>query len=374
MPKILHVITGLGVGGAERTLFNLLEAGLNDRCENHVISLRGLDHFGPQLERQGVPVHCLEMTPAMPSIAAMARLSQLSRKIDPDVIQGWMYHGNLAATWIRKRAPGRANLIWNIRQTLYDIRREKRLTRWVIRAGKSLSSGVDRVIYNSHLAKAQHEAIGYCSSRSEVIPNGFDPEKWHTQNCIGSRVRADCLIPPSSHVVGFIGRYHPMKDLPNLLRAARIFMRQESALHLILVGRNLGPDNPDLTTLHSQLPKSRCHVLGERDDIPRILKAMDVLCLSSAWGEGFPNVLGEAMASGVPCVATDVGDCARIIGNTGRVVQPGDPSALSDAVLDVLGNPDSGGLARRRIESNFTMDRMLGTYRDLYRSMTPGSG
>ena len=161
-----------------------------------------------------------------------------------------------------------------------------------------------------------------------------------------------------------------MKDLPNFLRAAGKLLQDDADLHLVLAGRNLGPDNPVLTDLYANLPKQRCHVLGERSDIPALLSTIDILCLSSAWGEGFPNVLGEAMASGIPCVATDIGDCAHIVGETGKIVKARDPVGLVNAVQDLFENPQAGPLARNRITQNFSMDRMIRTYRKLYQSLS----
>ena len=370
MPRILHVITGLGVGGAERSLFNLLDAGLKGCGDNHVVSLGDAGHFGPKLDRIGVPVHCLGMKPSALSLQAMVRLARLTRRIKPDVIQGWMYHGNLAASFARAIAMRQAALVWNIRQSLYDIADEKPATRSVIRAGKFLSGRVDRIVYNSKTAKSQHETLGFADARSKVIPNGFDPAKWHQDAIQRERLRLEFSIPRDSRVIGYVGRFHPMKDLPNFLRAAGKLLQDDAELHLVLIGRNLGPDNPVLTDFYANLPKQRCHVLGERSDIPALLSTIDILCLSSAWGEGFPNVLGEAMASGIPCVATDIGDCAHIIGETGKIVKARDPVGLVNAVQDLFENPQAGPLARNRITQNFSMDRMIRTYRKLYQSLS----
>ncbi len=172
MYKLLHVITCLATGGAEKTLYNLLAAGLARSFDNAVVSLSNKGAIGHLLEELGVPVHCLNMAPfRMSAISRIAELRRIVRSVRPHVVHGWMYHGNLAACLAGRLGEGSPAVTWNIRQCLYDLKPEKFLTRQVIRANRFLSGKVGAVIYNCELARIQHEAFGFASAHGHVIPN-----------------------------------------------------------------------------------------------------------------------------------------------------------------------------------------------------------
>ena len=172
-------------------------------------------------------------------------------------------------------------------------------------------------------------------------------------------------------LIGFVARYHPMKDIPTFLQALGRLMPKDKRLHCVMVGRNIGPENAALAPYFAKLPMDRVHILGQRDDIPRLMPGFDVFCLSSVRGEGFPNVLGEAMACGVPCVSTKVGDSGHLIGDTGTIVSASNPQALADALESVVSmNTTSrqakGEAARHRILENFSLPNITKRYIDLY--------
>lgn len=376
--KVVHVVSGLSTGGAERALLRICENDGGAGVSHTVISLKDAGTIGPQLEALGVPVFALDLASAWLAPPALIRLRALVRGAAPDVIQGWMYHGNLAAALARRWAPGNAALAWNVRHCLYDLSYEKPLTRWVIRANRALSRRPAVIVYNSELARAQHEAFGFSKDTGCVIPNGFDVERFRPDAAARRTVRAELGIPEEARVIGHVGRLHPMKDHVGLLRALAPVLARHGDVHIVLAGRDVTAGHPALAPGLAPLPADRVHCLGERSDVAQLMAAMDI-AVSSSYSESFPNVLGEAMACGVPCVATDVGDSASVIGDNGRVVPPGDPQALGDALEDMLSLPAEqrtaiGRAARERIEANYSIRAVAARYRALYEELAAGDG
>ncbi len=377
MAIVLHIITGLNTGGAERSLHSLLSGGLAARHQCHVVSLTDAGAFGPRIAALGVPVHCIGMSPGRPTPAALLRLRRIVRTVQPDLVQGWMYHGNLAASVARVMAIGKPALLWNVRHSLHDIANDKPGTRAVIRAGKLLSRQPDCILYNSHVSRAQHEAFGYHAAHGAVIPNGFDTSLWRPDGVARQQMRAALGLGPDDKLVGFVGRFHPMKDIPNFLQAMAGLMAADPKVHCAIIGQDAGPENPALAQYFSALPAAQRHVFGRRDDVAQLMPGFDMLCLCSKWGEAFPNVVGEAMACGLPCVATDVGDCRHIIGDTGRIVAASDPFALRQALGDMLGLADDarislGEKARVRIADQFSLVATVDRYSVIYDSLLEG--
>ncbi len=377
MTIVVHIITGLDTGGAERSLYSLLSGGLSALHQSHVISLANAGTFGAKILALGVPVHCIGLAPGRPTPAALLRLRRIVRAIRPDLIQGWMYHGNLAASGARVMAIGKPALLWNIRHSLHAIANDKPGTRAVIRAGKLVSRQPDCILYNSHVSRAQHEAFGYHAAHGAVIPNGFDTAFWRPDDVARQQMRAALGLGPGDKLVGFVGRYHPMKDIPNFLQAMAGLMAADPQVHCAIIGQDAGPENPALALYFNALPEKRVHAFGRRDDVAKLMAGFDMLCLCSKWGEAFPNVVGEAMACGVPCVATDVGDCRLIIGDTGRIVAASEPVALRQALGDMLGLSDDalislGEKARVRIADQFSLAATVDRYSGIYNSLLEG--
>ena len=371
--KTLHIITGLSTGGAERALYNILQGGLADRFDNHIISLSNMGTIGRQIEALGVPVTALGMRPGRPTPSGLLRLRKVVGRLQPDLIQGWMYHGNLAATLARYACSVKPALLWNIRHSLYEIKDEKPLTRLVIRVNRFFSNAPDALLYNSRVARKQHEAFGFASFSGQVIPNGINCQQFAPSREPWQRVREELAIPSDALLVGHVARFHPMKDHANFLQAASMVARNFPNVHFLLTGRDITMDNLEITQHIPVDEQHRFHLLGERRDVPDLMSAMDVLS-SSSRGEGFPNVLGEAMAVGVPCVATDVGDSAYIIGDCGVVVKPRDPKALASGIESLLALSISerealGRQARVHIEKNFALAAIVARYATLYEEL-----
>ena len=359
-------------------LYKLLSGIDRHRYSPAVISLLDRGTIGPLLEQLDIPVYPMNMRGGVPSPRVLGRLAAAMGALRPHVIQGWMYHGNLAATYCSlfcRRTP----VCWNVRQSLYSFAYEKRGTVLVIKAGAMLSRHPSRIIYNAHESALHHERVGYHSARSVVIPNGFDVDRFVPDTNASERVRAELGIPGTSPLIGLIARYHPMKDHDNFLQSASLLREHCPESHFLLVGRDVDSHNAELREKVESLGLSGCvHLLGERADIPRITAALDVAALSS-FAEAFPNIVGEAMACAVPCAVTDVGDAARIVGDTGRVVPPRNPQALAAAWLELLAMaPDErrslGQKARRRICQNFSLGAVVHQYESLYDQLVTKEG
>jgi glycosyltransferase involved in cell wall biosynthesis len=361
---ITHIITGLDVGGAERALYTLLTNGLEGPYRNHIVSLMGPGHYGPLLQQAGIPVSTLNMRAGWPSVASLPALREGVVASRPDIIQGWMPHGNVTALIARHLFARRASLAWNVRLSLECEREQRFLTRAITRFNAWRSATPRAIVYNSCRARAQHEAIGFSARHAHVIPNGFNTETWRPDCSDRTAVRRELGLTEADRVIGFVGRAHHQKDVPSLFAAfLQVSSRHPEAV-LVGVGREL--DRFGAT-------QGRCVLLGQRGDVPRLMRAFDVLCLSSRV-EGFPNVLGEAMASGVPCVTTDVGDARAIVAETGWVVPPRDSAALAEALGRALAasreeRESRGRAARTRIETEFAITAIVSRYVTLYGSI-----
>jgi glycosyltransferase involved in cell wall biosynthesis len=368
--KVVFAVSGLMTGGAEMMLYKLLQHLAPERLQPLVISLGRLGRPAALMARSGVEVIGLglDVSPlALPR--ELRRAHDIVRKFQPDLISGWMYHGNLLA-WALGRRAG-TPLIWNIRQTL-NLKGEKWQTRRVIRAGALLSKAPRRILYVSRLASEQHAAVGYSQRLCAVVPNGFDLDVFQRDDAHRRRIRAELAVSDSTRVIGHLGRYHPMKDQLGLIAAARRVLAQEDDVLFVLAGAGIS-DNPRLAAaVRGNGMQAKIRLLGETDCPQALLSACDLFCLPSAWGEGFPNVVGEAMACELPCVVTQVGEGPAIVGETGLAVDPGDPEALAQALLQLVRlecaeRTQLGRLARDRIAQNFSLSRVATLYENHFR-------
>jgi glycosyltransferase involved in cell wall biosynthesis len=374
---VLHVITGLNVGGAENMLAKLIESGNGDsaRLRPQVLSLLTPGKLAERIRARGAPIHSLEMRSSIPTAFAAWRLARIARSVRPDLLHGWMHHGNLAATCASFALRDRPPVIWNVRHSLVDIAYEKPLSRAVLRLGAALSATPAAIIYNSATAARQYEAFGFPGEKTVIIPNGFDCHQFRPRDGAREMLVQAHGIDPAATIVGMVARMHPMKDPENLVEAIGRARRDGHDLHLIMVGTGTDTPSPGLTdALRRALPPSRITLVGERHDVAVWLSGLDILALPSAWGEAFPNILGEAMASGVPCIATDVGDSGWIIGGTGHLVPPRDAAAMAAALAGLAeAGPDTrrkmGEAARARVVASFSLGQIASRYEALYEAV-----
>lgn len=372
---IAHVITGLGTGGAEMMLLRLLTLTDREQWRPIVISLRDRGPIGERIAGLDVPVISLQMRGPLHAATGLWRLRAALRAAAPAIVQGWMYHGNLAG-WIGRAVTRRqVPLLWNIRYTPAGLELEKRGTAAAIRWGARLSSRPALIIYNSLASAARHAQLGYAPTRTQVIPNGLDAAQFAPSPAARAAWRTRIGATAQTVVIGRVGRYHPMKDYPTFLRAVALLPSGPDATRFVLAGEGVHDTNEALTTLIRELGiGDRVRLLGDVCDVHELNAALDIACSSSAYGEAFPTVVAEAMACGVPCVATDVGDSAWVLGGTGIVVRPGEPDALAAACQKLIdAGPEErrrmGTAARERVLQAFTLRAAAAKYDDVYQSV-----
>lgn len=357
---IVHIITGLNRGGAEHALFRLLTQE-PDPARVRVVSLTDGGIFQQRLERLGVPVTCLHMRAGRLSPLKWWRLVRLLKAWQPRLVQTWMYHADLLGGMAAVVA--RIPVCWGVRHS--DLSREgnKATTLLVARMCAWVSRWVPaRAISCSARAADIHRALGYAVP-FDVVPNGLDVAAWIPRPELRDVMRGKLGLPAEAFAFAHAGRNDPQKDHARLALAFNRVHAARPRARLLLCGQELAEGN----AYFDQLPftpaaRDAVIALGPRDDLPHLWQAADAFVLSSL-GEGFPNALAEAMASGLPCVATDVGDAAEIVGDTGRVVPPGSDQALAQAMQVLLDMPAGerlrlGQAARLRVQENFTLARM----------------
>lgn len=368
--RVLHVITGLGTGGAERMLVRLLAATDRQRFQPIVISLIDEGTQGEHIRDMDVPLYTLGMQRGRPSLAALRSLNRLVRELRVDVVHGWMYHAALAVTLVSRLRPA----VIGIHHSLHEFSREKSGTRLVVRALRWSSLRADKIVYCSTASWKQHVDFGYPGVKSTVIPNGFDCDAFYPRAEEREGVRKSLGLKQDDFIVFNLGRYHPVKDHKNFLMAASLLIRSYQNARFVLAGPGIDAGNTELVSAIAELGlEPYFRLLGERQDICELMNGADVFS-SSSWGEAFPMTLGEAMACGVPCVATNAGDSAAIIGDTGYVVPVRDPEALAQAWGEMLklgaaGRAKLGQAARQRVLTHFSLQSVAEAYQGLYEQL-----
>jgi glycosyltransferase involved in cell wall biosynthesis len=372
--RILHVISGLASGGAELFLERLLGELDDDEFQHAVVSLTGGGSIVERLRWRDVPVHELKVVGLAAALGLPWRLTHLIRDWQPDLIQGWLYHGNLAASCGEWIARSRTPVLWNIRHSLDQWSGEPLGLRTEIRIGGWVSFLPRKIIFNSSRSAIQHERMGYPNRKACIIPNGFDLEKFSANPMNRNRIRENLGLGNNDPVIGMLGRFHPLKDHENLLRAMRIVIDMEPRARLLMAGRSISRDNAVLMKLVNELRLDKNVILlGEREDVPELMNALDIY-VSASSSEGFPNAVAEAMSCEVPCVVTDVGDSADLVGETGTLVPAKHPDALAQGILRMIrsGNTERcrlGRAARTRIAENYSNEKIADQYRELYRDV-----
>ncbi len=369
---IVHIITGLDIGGAETMLCRLLLAKSQPAEGQIVISLKTVGPIGAELKRHGVQVEALQMGANLRSLTVLFRLVRLLKHIKPDVVQTWMYHADLLGG-IAARLAGVPKLVWGIRGTFTPIGRP--WTHRVMKLCAWLSGWLpDRILCVAEAAKASHIAYGYAADKMLVIPNGLNFEAFDKASQHKIDFRAQAGWSADDLLIGCVGRYHPDKGQDLLLQAATLLKQRTASARFVMIGRGCDQNNPALVSLLS-LGKLQHDVLllGERDDIPACLAALDIFCLPSRT-EGFPNVLAEAMTAALPAVATDVGDVALLAGHNMTLVPANNAEALAAQLQVMLNESETKRHAiglenRQRVMDNFSIAAIRQRYDAFYQQL-----
>lgn len=372
--KTLHIITGVGDGGAEAVLYRLCR---EDRKNQHsVVSLKSDGKHGPLLREIGVPVACLDMPPGRFRLRGIWKLWRLLREQEPDIVQTWMYHGDFFGGVVARLA-GLRRVVWGLHHTTLEAGKSKRSTIFLARICAMLSHAIPtKIICCADSTLSVHKGIGYDAAKLVVVNNGYDLGQFHPNKHAGAGVRQELNIPLEARLVGMVARFDPQKDHRNFLDALSRVRAEGNDLYCLLVGQDVNAANSQLIGWIKGFGLTeRVRLAGQRSDIPAVMNALDVHVLSSAYGEAFPNVLSEAMACGTPCVATDVGDAALILGETGWIAPAKDAAALADRLaraLEAVGDREGWSqrerAARSRIQERFSVQAMADGYRQVWDS------
>ncbi len=371
---VAHIISGLLHGGAETVLHRLVTAS-EPGIRHTVISMRGEGVFGPRLREAGIEVLTLEMQGVTGTVRGLLRLYRVLRARRPDVVQTWMYHADLIGGLVARLAGIRA-VAWGIRNSGVDLgesSRSSRATAWLC---ARVSGWIPAVIVAcARKAADVHVGWGYRADRMLVAPNGYDIEVWRPDAGDRARLRAEWGVEDGVPLLGSIARWNPLKDHANLFAALALCVRRHPDLRCVLAGLGMSRDNAPMMAMarHYGL-LDHLVFLGRRDDVPALMRALDVHVLSSR-AEGFPNVVAEAMASGVACVATDVGDAALIVGEHGWIAPPRDPVALAEAIeraIEATRAPDAARrleAARESVAARYGLRAMARRYATIWRRL-----
>ena len=368
--KTLHIITGLDVGGAETVLKRLIEFDIANRDDIVVVSLTSLGVIGEILRGQGVTVQALNMSSSpLGFFTALWQLRKLIRHYQPQIVQTWMYHSDLLGGLAAYLA-GQRNIVWNIR--IAEVPNNNKLTIAIMRVSALLSHWLPKkIVCVAEAAKQAHIGYGYDATRMVVIPNGLNFSDFTSSITQITALNQYCRFTESDTVIGWVGRYHPDKGQENFVKAAEIVVASYPKAKFLLVGRDCDASNEQLMAWLTERNLQQYFVLlGERSDIPVCLAIMDIFCMPSS-NEGFPNVLAEAMAMGLPCVSTDVGDAAMILDDTGVIVPKENTEALASALLQVIALPDKqrdqmGQRAKERVMREFSIEKAQAYFSAVY--------
>lgn len=363
------MITCLNDGGAEAVLFRLI-SNLS-HVDHTVVSLSGRGKYAELLEQINVEVIDLDMKKFRGFLLGPFRLFRLLRNYKPSCVQTWMYHADFIGGIISRIACCR-NLYWGIHNSDVSFKNNTFVRYILIRINAVLSWFIPSgIISCSSIALLAHSSAGYCRRKILFIPNGHLVNIFFPDNFVKKSIRAELNIEDDTFVIGMVARLHPQKDHPNLLNALSIVREKYSKFVCLLVGTGLDDRSSLVSYIQEKGLESNIRLVGSRTDIPFIMNSLDLYC-SSSFSEAFPNVLCEAMATGVPCVTTDVGDSAYIVGDTGWVVSPRSPKLLSEAILvaiSALPCDERSRRARERIVENFSINSMVDRYESAWSSL-----
>lgn len=367
--KIIHIITGLGDGGAEHTLYKICKY---DNLNNHiVISLKGSDKYSTLLRKIGIYVYHLNMN--FFSIRKFFYLTKLLKNLDGDIIQTWLIHGDLIGGLAAKFS-GFKNIIWNVRYSDLDLNKKNFLNILFVKILVKLSFFIPKaVIVVSKSAKKNCEKIGYDKKKLILIRNGCDLSNFKYTNKQKFLFRKKYKLKKNIPILGNVARYASMKDHLNLVKSLFLLKSKKYNFLCILVGSNINNRNKELSNLiKNHKLDENVRLLGNSNNINQVMNGIDIYVQSSRYGEGFPNVVAEAMACQTPCIVTDVGDAAYIVGKTGWVVKPNDPVMLSKSIEKALlmkKKKNWKNLCSRtsdRIKKNFNLNKMINSYKRLW--------
>lgn len=368
--RVLHIITGLNDGGAEGVLFRLVSH--HQAIPSVVVSLVDGGKYKELLSSADIRTHSLGLTKNFLSIFRVGRLVHVIKAEKPDLIQTWLPHANLLGT-IAGRLAGVKRIFWGIRHSEMSGGRENFLTNVIIHFLALFSHSIPTAIVScAEAASRYHIGIGYSAKKFVLIPNGYEGGCASKKDGHSLGLRTELGIEQDQFVVGMVARFHEQKDHYNLLLALSMVKERGLTFRVLLAGDRVDSDNQSLITNINKLGLvDEIFLLGRRDDVGQIFRSIDVHVLSSAFGEGFPNVVAESMAVGIRQIVTRVGDSEQIVSSSGWVVPPRRPAELADAIEEAFHESLTERIGKERLAKNiirkfYGLDLMVEAYHSLY--------
>ena len=349
--NVLFLVRTLAFGGAERQLVALAR-GLHER--GHQVRIMVFYPGGPlepEARAAGIPIVSVDKRGRWDLLGFFWRMAKEMRRARPDVVHGYLAASNVLSLLFKPLHGGRS--VWGVRASGMDLSRYDWLMRLDCWVERQLSRFAARIIANSYAGKAYAVSRGFPESKTVVIPNGIDTGRFAPDPAARAAVRAELGVAADQVLIGRIGRLAPQKDYPTFLGAAALIAMRRPAARFVCVGTGAGAAATELTALAGQLGiADKVIWAGARADMPAVYNALDLCVSSSAFGEGTPNPVAEAMACGVPCVVTDVGDSAATVGDLGRVVSKENPAELAVAALATLDDLAAGRIDRAALRAH----------------------
>ncbi len=372
-PRILHIIGSLDIGGGERFLLRLLSLDELDKIKCTVISLTDLGFIAHQLSDVGVTVYALGMKRFLFVPFHFIKLVRLIKQVKPDIVQTWLYHADFFGGIAAKFA-GVKHVSWGLLGT--EISKSVFSVTGIIRKACALLSYVlpSKIMCVAESTIKTHRALGYCDKKMQFFHNGLDFSSLHATETERTAFRLRHGMDEKDIVIGSLGRFNPLKDHYTLIRAAEKLITKIPNVRFLIIGRELTPLNEELMGWINQTGlRERFILLGESSKIPVCLAAMDIFCLHSR-AEGLPTVLAEAMAMGLPCVSTDVGDAGILMGEAGVLVEKQNPEALADGLLKLLYmTPEErlalGSAAQKKVKTEYAIEQTQQEFSQVYDSL-----
>jgi len=366
--KVLHIITSTDGGGAENMLLKYLTNTDKSKFSHIVVSLKRKGPIAKKIEMLGIKVFDLKFSKF--KFYKLLNLLRISKNFRPEIIQTWLYHSDFLGLFVKIFQPS-AKLIWSVRSN--DVCKYKNSTCLLRKFLSYFSTFPDVIIFNSKRSISHHTDLGYKPKKIEFIPNGFDTSRFtpllNETNYLKSKFNLN-----QEMILGMVARFSPEKDYETFFEACKLILEKNKNIRFFVVGKNINVRNSEIQNiLNKLLIKESVYLLDESNEIENIIRCFDVMCLTSI-DEAFPNVIGEAMSSGVPCVATNVGDTKILLKKGGIVVEPKNPSALAKACLMLLSISDKerqtiGDFSRKRIIDYYSVEKVSEKFDNLYQEL-----
>lgn len=362
---VVHIIVGLGDGGAEGTLYKIISS--DNKNKHVVVSLTDEGKYGKYILDFKIPIFTLNFKKYRFNILNFVSLLKIIYKYEPQIIQTWMYHADFLSIFLKIFFP-KTKILWSIRNTTFGFKDS--ISRYFISRICSIFSYIipNLIISCGYVAMNDHITLGYNKKIIRVIYNGVDTEKYNLKIFKDPKellelLNLDINVRP---ILGMVARYDKQKGHSILIKSLSRLKKNGYSFCCVLVGSNINFKNKDLITMidEHQL-SSNIVLLGQRTDLETIYNLIDILILPSINGEGFPNVLIEAMACQTPCIATDVGESSYIVNKTGWLVPPNNSEKLSNSIKQAINEINSPNWKTRQnncrvhVTENYNLKKMV---------------